>query len=295
MARVAQGESPHGLRPPPRRTHPDARRNRRRTPLRPRRRRRDGRDAGRPLDHRPRRRRRARPRRRRALAAGAASHVVAQVAFALVFAAVLIRRGPALGLLAGATAFVALSLVVAPIPPLFAILAGVPALLLGTALMKGSDPSTLRSHKNPCSEGNRIVQGSDPGGGARGGGRVRDGGRVAGDRGPGRPGRRGDDRGVPRAEHGAGVGALPQPRRRGRGGCPARARGRAALAFRPARSLFRAVGSVSVDRDRPVQDDRQVPRARGGDAGLRGTAAVSPADAESPGPAGRLCDVLAGR
>ena len=54
-------------------------------------------------------------------------------------------------------------------------------------------------------------------------------------------------------------------------------------------------GDASVDRDRPVQDDRQVPRARGGDAGLRGTAAVSPADAERPGPARGLCDLLAGR
>jgi hypothetical protein len=96
------------------------------------------------------------------LAAGAAAHVTAQVAFALVFAAVLTRRGPALGLLAGASAFVAISLLVAPIPPLLAILAGVPALLLGSARIKGSDPSTRRSYENPCSERNRIVEGSDP-------------------------------------------------------------------------------------------------------------------------------------
>ena len=54
-------------------------------------------------------------------------------------------------------------------------------------------------------------------------------------------------------------------------------------------------GDASVDRDRPVQDDRQVPRARGGDAGLRGTAAVSPADAERPGAARGLRDLVAGR
>src|ERR687889_298484 len=51
------------------------------------------------------------------LAAGAAAHVVAQVAFALAFAAVLIRRGGALGLLAGVGAFALVSLLVEPLPP----------------------------------------------------------------------------------------------------------------------------------------------------------------------------------
>jgi hypothetical protein len=74
------------------------------------------------------------------LAAGAAAHVVAQVAFALTFAAVITRRGPALGLLAGTGAFAAVSLLVEPIPPALAIAAAVPVLLLGSATIKASDP-----------------------------------------------------------------------------------------------------------------------------------------------------------
>jgi hypothetical protein len=96
------------------------------------------------------------------LAAGAAAHVVAQVAFALVFAAVITRRGAALGLLAGTTAFAAISILVAPVPPVLAIAAAVPALLLGSTSLKGSDPLTLRSHEKACSAQDRIVKGSDP-------------------------------------------------------------------------------------------------------------------------------------
>src|SRR3954454_6916249 len=80
-------------------------------------------------------------------AAGPAAHVVAQVAFALSFAAVITRRGPALGLLAGTGAFALVSLLVEPFPPALAIIAAVPVLLLGSASMKGSDPSTLRSYE----------------------------------------------------------------------------------------------------------------------------------------------------
>jgi hypothetical protein len=96
------------------------------------------------------------------LAAGAAAHVVAQVAFALTFAAVITRRGAALGLLAGTSAFALVSLLVEPFPPALAIAAAVPALLLGSASIKGSDPSTLRSHEKACSAQDRIVKGSDP-------------------------------------------------------------------------------------------------------------------------------------
>jgi hypothetical protein len=91
------------------------------------------------------------------LAAAAAAHVVAQVAFALAFAAVLTRRGGPLGLLAGVAAFAFVSLLVETIPPALAIALALPALSI-----KGSDPSTLRSHQNPCSERNRIIKGSDP-------------------------------------------------------------------------------------------------------------------------------------
>jgi hypothetical protein len=76
------------------------------------------------------------------LAAGAAAHVVAQVAFALTFAAVITRRGPALGLLAGTGAFALVSLLVEPFPPALAIVAAVPVLLLGSATIKASGPAT---------------------------------------------------------------------------------------------------------------------------------------------------------
>src|SRR5689334_6423028 len=66
-----------------------------------------------------------------ALAAGVAAHVVAQVAFALAFAFVVERRGAALGVLAGASAFALGSLLLAPLPTAAAIALAVPALLLG--------------------------------------------------------------------------------------------------------------------------------------------------------------------
>ena len=80
------------------------------------------------------------------LAAGAAAHVVAQVAFA---ARLRRRRRPAaappLGLARRHRGLRRASRsLVAPIPPAVRDRRGVPALLLGTALIKGSDPSTLR-------------------------------------------------------------------------------------------------------------------------------------------------------
>src|SRR4051812_32848292 len=75
------------------------------------------------------------------LAEGAAAHVVAQVAFALTFAAVITRRGAVLGLLAGTSAFAAVSLLVEPFPPALAIVAAVPVLLLGSATITASEPA----------------------------------------------------------------------------------------------------------------------------------------------------------
>jgi hypothetical protein len=64
------------------------------------------------------------------LAAAAAAHVVAQVAFALAFAFVVERRGAALGVAAGAGAFVLGSLALATLPTTAAIALAVPALLV---------------------------------------------------------------------------------------------------------------------------------------------------------------------
>jgi len=65
-----------------------------------------------------------------AVAASAGAHVVAQVAFALAFAAVIVRRGSLAGFAAATLAYVAVSFVVALIPALLATLAAVPVLAL---------------------------------------------------------------------------------------------------------------------------------------------------------------------
>jgi len=76
-----------------------------------------------------------------ALAASAGAHVVAQVAFALAFAAVVIRRGGRDGLLAGAAAFVAVSLLVEHVPAALATAAAVPALAFAPRPRGGSPGS----------------------------------------------------------------------------------------------------------------------------------------------------------
>jgi len=72
-----------------------------------------------------------------AVAASAAAHVSAQVAFALAFAWVIVRRGGALGLGAAALAFAAVSAVIALVPVWVAIVCAVPALALK---VKGPGP-----------------------------------------------------------------------------------------------------------------------------------------------------------
>jgi hypothetical protein len=70
-----------------------------------------------------------------ALAFGAATHVAALVAFAVVFAEVMRRRGAWRGLLAGTAAFAGASSVVAVIPAPVAIAAGVAALVAGPRVL----------------------------------------------------------------------------------------------------------------------------------------------------------------
>src|SRR4051794_35345662 len=63
-----------------------------------------------------------------AVAASAGAHVVAQVAFALAFAAVIVRRGSLAGFGAAALAYVGVSLLIALVPGWLATLAAVPVL-----------------------------------------------------------------------------------------------------------------------------------------------------------------------
>jgi hypothetical protein len=86
-----------------------------------------------------------------AMALSAATHVVAQVAFAVGFALVLGRRGGLTGLTAGLLAYAAVSLVVGVAPPALALAAAIPALAMGPGVLGdgspqragGNGPSTL--------------------------------------------------------------------------------------------------------------------------------------------------------
>ncbi|RKQ88071.1 hypothetical protein C8N24_6110 [Solirubrobacter pauli] len=71
-----------------------------------------------------------------AVAASAGAHVVAQVAFALAFAAVIVRRGSVAGFAAAALAYVAVSLLIALVPTWVATLCAVPVLLLATEVKR---------------------------------------------------------------------------------------------------------------------------------------------------------------
>lgn len=77
-----------------------------------------------------------------AVAASAGAHVVAQVAFALAFAVLIVRRGPLAGFAAAACAYVAISLLVELVPAWLATAAAVPALAIAAPRDKGSDPSS---------------------------------------------------------------------------------------------------------------------------------------------------------
>jgi hypothetical protein len=98
----------------------------------------------------------------RTVALSAAAHVPAQVAFAVVFAAVLVRRGLLLGGAAGALAYLACSLLLAGVPTALAIAAAVPALLLAPGLIApGGPPATTAPHWRSvlvsCAAGTIVV------------------------------------------------------------------------------------------------------------------------------------------
>ena len=71
-----------------------------------------------------------------AVAASAGAHVVAQVAFALAFAAVIVRRGSLAGFAAAALAYVAVSLLIALVPAWLATVAAVPVLALAAQVKR---------------------------------------------------------------------------------------------------------------------------------------------------------------
>ncbi len=78
------------------------------------------------------------------LAASAAAHVVAQVAFALAFATVVVRRGGRAGFAAAAGAFALVSLPLALLPQPLAIAAAVPALALAPRAIPVAPPRDPR-------------------------------------------------------------------------------------------------------------------------------------------------------
>src|SRR4051794_35298523 len=92
-----------------------------------------------------------------ALAASAAAHVVAQVAFALAFAAVVVRRGGRAGLGAAAAAFVVVSLPLALIPERLAILAAIPALVLAPRVIALATPEARAPGRGNTLVGAAVV------------------------------------------------------------------------------------------------------------------------------------------
>ncbi|MDA0181984.1 hypothetical protein OJ997_16895 [Solirubrobacter phytolaccae] len=84
-----------------------------------------------------------------AVAASAGAHVVAQVAFALAFALVIVRRGALVGLAAASSAFVAVSLLVALVPLWLATATAVPVLFLSSWEHKAPGPLSSREPKRP--------------------------------------------------------------------------------------------------------------------------------------------------
>ncbi len=74
------------------------------------------------------------------MALSAAAHVPAQVAFGVVFAAVLMRRGLLAGAAAGTAAYVACSLLLVDVPAALAVAAALPVLALAPRLMVAGRP-----------------------------------------------------------------------------------------------------------------------------------------------------------
>jgi hypothetical protein len=75
-----------------------------------------------------------------AMALSAASHVPAQIVFALAFAGVLVRRGLLLGAAAGAVGYVACAIALAAVPDALVVACALPALALSPSLMPDARP-----------------------------------------------------------------------------------------------------------------------------------------------------------
>jgi hypothetical protein len=82
------------------------------------------------------------------MALSASTHVPAQVLFGVVFAAVLIRRGLALGTMAGTLAYVGCSIVLAGVPAALVVVSAIPVLAFAPRLMTDSRPR-LGSPRRP--------------------------------------------------------------------------------------------------------------------------------------------------
>jgi hypothetical protein len=81
-----------------------------------------------------------------ALALGAATHVPAQAAFAVVFAAVLVRRGLVAGFAAGAVTYAVCALALARVPDVLGVALALPSLALAPRLIRpGRPPVTAAS------------------------------------------------------------------------------------------------------------------------------------------------------
>jgi hypothetical protein len=74
------------------------------------------------------------------MALSAATHVPAQVVFGVVFASVLMRRGPVIGAAAGTAAYVACSVLVADVPAALAVAFAMPVLVFAPRFMVGGRP-----------------------------------------------------------------------------------------------------------------------------------------------------------
>jgi hypothetical protein len=85
-----------------------------------------------------------------AMALSAATHVPAQIAFGIVFAAVLVRRGLVLGAAAGTLAYAAGALALTGVPAALAVLGALPLLALAPRLMAAGGPRPASPRRWPA-------------------------------------------------------------------------------------------------------------------------------------------------
>jgi hypothetical protein len=93
-----------------------------------------------------------------AVAASAAAHVIAQVAFAVAFALVVVRRGGLAGVAAGSVAYAAVSAVIECVPPALAIVAAIPSLLVAARRL----PEYATSGRGAGARAAASGRGADP-------------------------------------------------------------------------------------------------------------------------------------